>query len=93
MGNPSPLTYSLLPAPEVHPSPLPAFCRFSLPFLLPSRSDRTKRSYFFPLLVAVSIAASGCRFSLPFGKAKSLSSILLSDEKGFTDWGIEGSRD
>ena len=37
MGNPSPLTHNLLPAPEVRPSPLtlPAFCHFSLPFLLP----------------------------------------------------------
>ncbi len=53
---------SLLPAPS-------SVCRFSLPFLLPSRSDRTKRSYFFPLLASCSLLpapSSVCRFSLPF---------------------------
>jgi hypothetical protein len=39
-------------------SSLPSVCRFSLPFLLPSRSDRTKRSYFF--------SASRCHFYCPF---------------------------
>jgi hypothetical protein len=32
---------------------------------------------FLPLLVAVSIAASGCRLSLPFGKTKSLCGTIL----------------
>jgi hypothetical protein len=38
-----------------------------------------------PLLFAVSIAASGCRFSLPFCRAKYLDAILLCDENKFRD--------
>jgi|GEM_PF-1047723 hypothetical protein len=55
------------------------FCRLRLPFLLPSRSDRTKRSYFFPLMVAVSIAGFRCRFSLPFGRSKPLRGRIPSE--------------
>ncbi|MGO9416168.1 MAG: hypothetical protein ACLP51_13655 [Syntrophobacteraceae bacterium] len=36
---------------------------------------------FLPLLIAVSIAASGCRFSSPFGEAKLLRGTILSKKE------------
>jgi hypothetical protein len=43
-----------------------------------------------PLLVAVSIAASGYRFWLPFGKAKSYCSTILRDQNKLRNLGIKG---
>ncbi len=64
--NPSLLTSNLLPAPEARPCPL-------------TRSFPIHDSLFtaLPLLVAVSIAASECRFSSSFGKTKSLCATIL----------------
>jgi hypothetical protein len=42
-----------------------------------------------PLLVAVSIAASGCRFWLPFCRLKYFNAILLSGKNELRDWGTK----
>jgi hypothetical protein len=47
----------------------------------------------FAASIAASIAASGCRFWLPFCGAKSFDDILLSDWKRIQNSGIEGLRD
>ena len=45
----------------------------------PSIPQSPNPHIFFPLLVAASIAASGCRFSLPFCRSKSSRGIILSN--------------
>jgi hypothetical protein len=50
-----------------------------------SRTFEGRLTVFLPFLVAVSIAASGCRFSLPFRKVKSFRGILLMRIDGLGD--------
>jgi hypothetical protein len=48
----------------------------TLAFPLPASRFPLPDTVFLPLLVAVSIAASECRFSSPFGKTKSLCATI-----------------